>query len=322
MRHGVSASPRALWRALALLAFFDVFGLFGCAHDLPGWKQATTPHFRLYTDQKSRSFEWVLDRLEHVHVGLTNSLFTQQTELPPMEVFLFSPSEFHELLGPVGGVAMPGVGRNGVLVLFDGYDPKFVDRTAAHELAHGFIGATFVQPPVWFNEGFATYAESMRVLENAVLFGSNDVGVADEAAGNRLVKVAELFAARPRDFHGVWEIRQYTTAWAVIHYLWHGEQKALRRRFDAFGAALSAEKGAPGGSVRAWEATYPDVPLSAVDERLRAHMHETFGRGRDSVVGFRFQRPDRPQTVLTPADLAYVEQVRTQLRKHRRPDKF
>jgi hypothetical protein len=62
--------------------------------------------------------------------------------------------------------------------------------------------------------------------------------------------------------------------------------------------------------------------VAEVDGRLRDHMNEVFRRGRDSVVGFRFERPDRATTVLAPADMGYVDQVRAQLRKHRRPDKF
>jgi hypothetical protein len=291
--------------------------LVGCAHDLPGWKVASTEHFRLYTDQKAKDFEPVLDHLEHVHAGLTASLFS--ATIPPTEIFLFSPSEFHELLGPVGGLAM-SLGGKSVLVLFEGWDPAFIDRTAAHELAHTFIGATYRSPPVWFNEGLATYAESIMVQENAVMFGSNKVDVAEDAAARRLVPVAELFAARSTQFHGDWERLQYTTAWAVVHFIWHGYQKGLRGRFDAFGAALSEEAGKPGGSLRAWNAVFPDVPLSELDGRLRDHMNEVYGRGRDSVVGFRFKRPERPPTVLAPADMRYVDRVRHELRQVRRPD--
>jgi hypothetical protein len=297
-----------------------VVACFGCAHDLPGWKVATTENFRLYTDQKPRSYEAVLERLEDVHGGLSSSLFS--ANIPPTEVFLFEPSEFQSLLGPVGGVAIGGVGKSGVLVLYDGWDPAFIERTAAHELAHAFIGATFRAPPIWFNEGLATYAESIMVQENAVLFGSRKVGVAHTAAAGRLVKVQELFSAPHKQFHGDWETRHYTTAWAVIHYIWHGEQRRLRPRFDAFGAALSNEAGRPGGSLRAWKAVFPEVPLSELDGRLLDHMNEAFGRGRDSVVGFRRKRPERAPIALAPADMAYVDQVRAQLRKYRRADKF
>ena len=135
--------------------------LVGCAHNLHGWKVASTEHFRVYTDQGPQVFETVLERLEDVYAGLSSSLFS--VKIPPTEVFLFEPGEFQALLGPVGGMAIGNVGKSGVLVLYDGDDPMFLDNTAAHELAHAFIGATFRLPPVWFNEGFATYAETMII---------------------------------------------------------------------------------------------------------------------------------------------------------------
>ena len=302
---------------LALLITLAV----GCAHDLPGWKVASTEHFQLYTDQTAHNYEWVLDRLEDVYGGLTASLFS--ANIPPTEVFLFSPTEFQELLGGLwAGMAASDVGKRGVLVMYDGWEPAFVERTAAHELAHAFIGATYRKPPVWFNEGLATYAESIKVQNGAVLFGSRHVGIADSAATGQLVPVAELFSGNWGKFHGDWEVRHYTTAWAVVHYIWHGEKKTLRPRFDAFGAALSAEAGRPGASARAWQATFPDVPLSELDGRLLDHMHEAFGQSKDSVVGFRYSHPDRMPTRLEPADMSYVDQVRQQLRKHRRAEKL
>ena len=311
-------NPRA--RVVALVVALLAGGGAGCAHDLPGWKLATTEHFRVYTDQKPRVFATVLERLEEVYAGLTSSLFS--VKIPPTEVFLFDANEFQSLLGPVGGMALGNVGKSGVLVLYDGYDPMFLDHTAAHELAHAFIGATYRAPPVWFNEGFATYAESMMIQDRGVLFGSRQVGVADDAAQGRLIKVNDLFTAPGRQFHGSWEIRHYTTAWAVVHYIWHGEDKRLRERFDAFGAALSAEAGQAGGTARAWQAVFPDVPLASLDGRLLDHMHETFGKGKNSVVGFRFTRPAPSPIQLAPADMSYVDQVRAQLRKHRRADRF
>jgi hypothetical protein len=262
----------------------------------------------------------VIERLEDVHAALSASLFS--VKIPPTEVFLFELSEFQTLLGPIGGMAVPSVGKNGVLVLYDAYDPMFLEQTAAHELAHTFIGATFVRPPIWFNEGFATYAESIMVQDHAVLYGSHKVHVADNAIQGRLVKVSDLFSAPGNKFHGDWEALHYTTAWAVIHYLWHGENKQLRHRFSDFGAALSAEAGRSGGTARAWQATYPEIPLDSLDGRLRDHMRETYERGKNAVVGFRFERPPTPPISLVPADMSYVNQVRGQLLKLRRADKF
>lgn len=327
VREGGSGGPALSSRAMAAASRASALGFLlfcltlagACAHDLPGWKVARSEHFLVYTDQKPRVFEPVLDRLEDVYAGLTASLFS--AEIPATEVFLLEPSEFESLLGPWGGLAFRH-DRRTILVLQEGWEWAFLEKTVAHELAHAFIGATFRAPPIWFNEGLATFAESIRVQDKAVLFGSNKTSVASLAAAGRLVKTNDLFLAPFTDFHGDWEERHYATAWAVVHYIWLGENKQLRPRFDAFGAALSEEGGKTGGTLRAWARVFPEVPLTELDGRLLDHMNKSFGRGRDAVVGFKFERKDRAPTNLTPADMVYVEEIREALRERRRPGKL
>src|SRR2546421_5682990 len=187
-------------RAVRALALAALTIASGCAEDLSGWKVASTEHFRLYTDLRRGTYEPLIERLEDVHTGLTTAFFS--VEIPPMEVFLFDESEFHSLLGPIGGLFVGGVGNEGVLVVNEGEDRTFLDQTPAHELTHAFIHATYRTPPVWFNEGFATYVESIDIRAHAVLFGSRHVGIIDEAAAGRVVSVDELFTAPASRFHG------------------------------------------------------------------------------------------------------------------------
>jgi hypothetical protein len=314
VRHLQNLAGRIVLLAVAV-------GAAGCAHDLPGWKLASTEHFRLYTDLRRGTYEPVLDHLEDVHAGLTSSMFTSAS-VPPMEVLLLEDGDFHDLLGPIGGMFVHGLGHSkGILVVYDGGDPEFVDQTAAHELTHGFIAATFRSTPIWFNEGFATYTESIMLREGAVMFGSHNLQAANEAADGRLMPVGELFAAPSGRFHGDWERSYYATSWALIHYLWHGEGKRLRRRFMQLGEVMSEQKG-PDRSAHAWEVVYPDVPLAELDDRLSHHMHEALERGRDSVVGFRMVKPVRAPLRLEPADRAYLDEVRAALRKLKRPDRL
>jgi hypothetical protein len=305
-------------RTLALLALATI----GCAQDLSGWKVATTPHFRMYTDLRRSTYEPVLEHLEEVHAGLGYALF-ERVQIPPMEVFLFDEAEFHSLLGPIGGLFVNGVGRNGALVIYDGYSRVFLDQTAAHELTHGFVHARWGSPPMWFNEGYATYAESIVVRQGDVLFGSHHVAIEDDAARNQVVTAAELFGAPPARFHGDSEVRYYVTAWALVHYLWLGENKSLRRRFEQFGDALAHPGSGIGNrTTRAWQAVYPEIPLAELDDRLAKHLNDTFFKQRDAVVGYRMVHPSSPDLSLAPADMAYVNSVRAALHTIRRPDRF
>jgi hypothetical protein len=289
-----------------------------CAHDLPGWKKASTPHFALYTDLSRRHYEGMLEHLEEVHAGLASSFF--DASIPPQEVFLFSEGEFRELLGPIGGMYLGAPGGQGILVVYDGWDREQLDRIAAHEMAHGFVNATFRSTPMWFNEGFATYAESIMIREGKVWFGS--VGVRPQASGGRLVPVIELFNAPGARFHGDWETRHYSTAWAVVHYLWHGENKGLRKRFDGFGAALAQIGRQPGGSARAWQQVYPEISLTDLDGRIRDHLNKAFAVPKSSMVGFALTHPPNPPLTLEPAQMSYVDKIRAELKKRRRSERL
>ena len=311
---GVSRPPV---QTLALAVVLSLLAA-ACAHDIPGWKKASTPHFALYTDLSRRHYEGMLEHLEEVHAGLASSFF--DASIPPQEVFLFSEGEFRELLGPIGGMYLGAPGGQGILVVYDGWDREQLDRIAAHEMAHGFVNATFRSTPTWFNEGFATYAESIMIRDGKVWFGS--AGVRPEASGGRLVPVDELFSAPGAKFHGDWETRHYSTAWAVVHYIWHGENKALRKRFDAFGAALAQIGRQPGGSARAWQQVYPDIPLDQLDGRIRGHLNTAFSVPKSSLVGFALTSPPRPPLTVEPAQMSYVDQIRAELKKRRRADRL
>ncbi len=244
------------WLALLTAALACAPVAAGCAHDLPGWKLAATDHFQIYTDRPRRVFEPLIEHLEEVHAGLSSSFFEGDTP-PPMQVILFGPTEFEELVGDnFGGVFLTlETGQPGILVVPERWETEYLYRTAAHELTHAFINANHPGMPLWFNEGFADYCESIKVEQDKVWFGSK-MEVNAGAAFGQLVPVADLFAARWSGFHGSDETRYYTTSWAMVHYLLHGEKKSLRPRFDQFRSALLTGPAAE-RTTRAWQQTSP-----------------------------------------------------------------
>jgi hypothetical protein len=291
----------------------------GCAHEAPGWKRISSDHFQVYSELDRRTYESVIERLEDVHDGLASSFFSQ-TATPPLEVFLFSEGEFHELAGNWGGMFIGERGHGGALAIYDGWDPHFVDVVAAHELAHGFIGATFPSVPMWFNEGFAGYLESIIIEGDRVWFGSITVNAGLTAGRGKIVPIVSLFSAPWHEFHGDWESSHYATAWAVVHYLLHGENRTLRRRFDQFGSTLAQPGHRPDASAAAWHQIYPDIPLAEIDGRVRDHISAAFGKNVDARLGFRLQRPPRSLLQVAPADPAHVEAMRTALRRRHKPE--
>jgi hypothetical protein len=284
----------------------------GCAHDLPGWKLAATDHFQIYTDRPRRIFEPLIEHLEEVHAGLSSSFFEGDTP-PPMQVFLFGSTEFKELVGDnvAGRFLTFETGQPGILVMPERWETEYLNRTAAHELTHAFVNANHPDTPLWFHEGFAEYCESIKVEQDKVWFGSK-MEVDAGAAFGQLVPVADLFAVRDSGFHGSWETRYYTTSWAMVHYLLHGEKKSLRPRFDQFRSALLTGPVAE-RTTRAWQQVFPELPVADLDGHLRDHLTATFALPRSNLVGFKLSRPPVPELRLTPADPTFVDRVRAVL---------
>jgi hypothetical protein len=297
-------------------------GLAACAHEPAGWKVVSTDHFNVYTDRGAHAYEWVTERLEDVHAGLAQSFFAE-TATPPLEVFLFGEMEFQELVSNRYGGMFLGDHGKGTLILSDAGDPAFIDHITAHELSHGFIHATFPAVPIWFNEGFATYLESMVVEEgeHRVTFGSLDAHASVTAGIGRMVPMDQLFSARFDQFHGEWEHSHYATGWALVHYIEHGENKQLRPRFDAFTAALAEATSARRSGATAWAKVYPEIPFGELDGRVRDHVNRAFDKHRDSRIAYKFIRPERAPLRIGPADMQRVDSVRAKLLRDRTPDK-
>ena len=290
--------------------------LVGCAHEPMGWKHVATQHFDLYTTGDRHAYGPVLERLETVHLVLSKFFFGN-TDVPGFDVFLYEPEDAMYILGDYGGQFIAGLGSRGTLVMKNGASSEYIDPLAAHELSHGFIGRTFRTIPVWFNEGFATYLGSIRMRDGAACFGGRDRMEAREAARGMLIPVRRLFVASGAQFHDVsWETSHYVSGWAVIHYIFHGENHQLRRRFDAFAKHFSIPNAGPDVSFEAWQDTFPEIPLDQLDNRLKDHLRDVYDRPGGKCMAFPFEPPPAPDFKVEPADMTLVQDREKVLKAH------
>jgi hypothetical protein len=104
-----------------------------------------------------------------------------------------------------------------------------------HEGAHQFVDiATGIQPPIWLNEGLATYYECSR-FEGADL----KVGLKNK---NRLWMIQEAFKAgthvKLQDFLQVQQsgftVAHYAEGWALIYFLIHSSNGKYATQFKDF----------------------------------------------------------------------------------------
>jgi len=290
--------------------------LAACASGPAGWKHVSTPHFDLYTTCNGHGYEPVLERLEMVHSALTKTFF-QNTEVPGFDVFLYEPEDAMYILGDYGG-RFVHLGARGTLVMKNGADSEYIDPLVTHELAHGFIGATFKTIPIWFNEGFATYLGSLRMRDGMACFGGRDRMWSQETYRGQFIPVRELFAARGAEFYGEsWEHSHYASGWAVIHYLFHGEGNRLRPRFDAFAKHFAVRDKIETVSFDAWANVFPEIPIDQLDNRLKDHMRNVFDRPGGKCMGIPFKEPPEPDYKVEPADMKLVHEREAWLKQNR-----
>jgi hypothetical protein len=65
--------------------------------------------------------------------------------------------------------------------------------TFTHELVHAFVAATLPNPPPWFTEGLATYAETVFFGEGKAWFGRPSAAIDHMTARFRVVRAADLW---------------------------------------------------------------------------------------------------------------------------------
>jgi hypothetical protein len=291
--------------------------LAACAGGPGGWKHVSTPHFDLYTTGGSHAYGPVLERLEMVHTALSKTFF-QDTEVPGFDVFLYEPEEAMYILGDYGGRFVANLGPRGTLVMKNSASSEDIDPLATHELAHGFIRATFKTVPIWFNEGLATYLGSLRMRDGLACFGGRDRMQSREAIRGTLVPVRDLFAARGAQFYDAsWEHSHYATGWAIIHFLFHGEGNRLRKRFDAFAKHFAVPANIETVSFEAWANVFPEIPIDELDTRLKDHVRNVFDRPGGRCMGIPFQEPPAPDYKVEPANLALVQEREAWLKANR-----
>jgi hypothetical protein len=291
--------------------------LASCASGPLGWKHVSTTHFDLYTTGGSHAYGPVLERLEMVHVALSQTFF-QNTDVPGFDVFLYEPEEAMYILGDYGGRMVGNLGPRGTMVMKNGASSEDIDPLATHELAHAFIGHTFKTIPVWFNEGLASYLGTLRMRDGLACFGGRDRLRSAEAVRGMLVPVRELFAARGAEFHDAsWEHSHYASGWAVIHYLLHGEGGRLRPRFDAFNKHFAVPANVQTVSFEAWADVFPDIPIDQLDTRIKDHIFNVFNRPGGKCLGIPFKEPPAPDYQVEPANMALVNEREAWLKANR-----
>jgi hypothetical protein len=292
----------AMRRAYSLLVL--MLGLGGCAHSGPpkGWAVSRTRHVKVYTNawiEHEYMQEWL--ELSHsayqalfpdVKTGVVDAVWLKDE--PGSGTRFFTPLDDPQAGWTLETMPSDGrIGREGLIVLErrdeysagpGGFSARSVrdEGLAKTQMAHLFIMKAVPTAPLWLQVGLARYMSRFRIHykgDSAVAcFGSV---VFDEpirpgvvGRGRRsTIGIAELMNT---DWYGYDKKKRYWyefTAYALVHFLVHGDRGFNKTRFPIFLSAIREGK----TSEEALAIAYPQILPDEWDDRLELYVRPKEG---------------------------------------------
>ncbi|HXJ23477.1 MAG TPA: hypothetical protein VMT03_24900 [Polyangia bacterium] len=238
------------------------------AHGGPVWRELSSPHFTLRTDQDESDARTTIDRLEEVRAAMLSAVWAAAGD-PPIRteaIVLRSRREFEAFQGdaaatfPIDGLraSLPPFPSAIVLGGTDGRSFRVLNHELAHDISYWFIP---IQPS-WYAEGVAKYLETITADRST---GVTQVGRPSPD------RVAVRPIDQPIDARALLDDRFSTTrnpnlewferrAWLLVHYL----VTQRPTEFNRLQVALQELKPTP----VAWAQALPDLPVDKLDQVL------------------------------------------------------
>jgi len=232
------------------------------------WREARSPHFIIYSEDKPEALRAYAEELERYDAGMRALRgIPATTDSPANRLTIYAVSNIatvQKLAGGNGMVAGFYRGRAGGSVAFvprrmggggaGEVDPEEILR---HEYAHHFMFRNFPAAfPMWFSEGFAEFHSTARVNPD----GSVDFGLPARHRSMELFQMGQLpietlLQPNPKKLTGTDVLLIYGRGWLLTHYLsLHPERKG---QLEAYLKALNAGK----ASLDAAAAAFGDLKL-------------------------------------------------------------
>jgi tetratricopeptide (TPR) repeat protein len=141
-------------------------------------------------------------------------------------------------------------------------------RTVQHEGFHQYLDRMMPDPPVWFNEGAASYFELVVYEKGKWKEGQVDANAVERLRGQGMMPLQDYIRLGNREFRSEeFELRNYAQGWLLTHFL-RNSNRANMRLFEAlFEGLCQAEDG-----QAAVERVLAEVDLDKLDADFRAHL--------------------------------------------------
>jgi tetratricopeptide (TPR) repeat protein len=231
-------------------------GPFVCpAKGGPPWREFRTEHFVLRTDLEPVRGAEMVRELEFARSAVLHAAYPSPPSIPgAIHAVAFSDDDDFEDVSPPKAAAF--------FTTLDGFTPTVVlpatlrARTRAvliHEMTHRFSSFSLLRRPMWLDEGYAVYMESMGSVTfgGKMTVGTVPEGVPVLASRTDRVRVRDLLAWKQVDTAWGADLvrRYYASSWLLVHYLVNRQPAALGDFFRRLGRAEDP--------FAAWKASFP-----------------------------------------------------------------
>lgn len=242
----------------------------------PTWPrtfQAKTANYHVCSDIDEETCRRAAQVLEESLAVYRNQVRALKSEKPRLyRVYLFSGKagflNYYADVSPFGRNPLNAAGLySGLLkqlLIWNLPDRDQMMEVVRHEGFHQYLDRLLPDPPVWFNEGMATYFESMEGVTGAWKTGKPRADDLALLAEKGLLPLAKFLYVEPEAFYGDGH-RSYAQAWLLVHMMRHGQGKHR----DLYRALLTQMETKPADDAVC--AVFTDKVMETLDAELEAY---------------------------------------------------
>ncbi|MGA8890780.1 MAG: DUF1570 domain-containing protein [Anaeromyxobacteraceae bacterium] len=280
----------------------------------PEWRIYESEHVLLRTDLSPSRAEEMVRELELARAAVLQAMFSKPPPIPGQvhAIAFSSDSEFWEVAPDHAAAYVTTIDGFTPLVVLPGTLQAATRTLLIHELTHHLSSFPLLRKPMWLNEGFAMYLESMgsKALGARMTVGSIPEMMPVPRKRSQRVLVKDLLAWKRIDPDWVGETvrRHYVSSWFLVHYLVNKQTAGFYEMFRRLGRAEDPRV--------AWKGAFPQWDPDDADalDDLESKL-DTYGRG-ESFQYHEIEPRVSPKVTSRPLPPAEVHAYRAMLLPH------
>ena len=218
------------WRhsRIALVAFLPLL-LPATSRAENEWLEVRSPNFSVITDAGEKRGREIAQRFEQMRYVFGTLVHRAKINVPaPLQIIGFRNGKGFREFSPLwkgkpvraAGLFISGEDRNYILLDLSSFDPY---AAVYHEYGHLLLNGNYPLAQPWFDEGFAEYFRSIKIMGKRAQVGGVPEGTWDVLSSARFFSIQDLFSigqdSKVYNEDGDHRSMFYAQSWLVVHYL-------------------------------------------------------------------------------------------------------